>query len=96
MIKLKKINPQTCEVFNEKAEHLGTANELELLNLRIQIAENKIDGYFVVFHFFDDRKSVTIPIDKNGKMMKNVEGCFDEHLILSSKLFVAQKTSCLK
>ena len=48
MIEVKKIVPQVVEHFDPYGNSLGYLNELECLDLRVQIAKNKISGFYVV------------------------------------------------
>jgi hypothetical protein len=61
MIKLNKIEPQTVEVFDPQNNSLGFLNEYEFLDLRAQIAEQRVEGYYYMFN--EDQ----IFIDKDGR-----------------------------
>lgn len=63
MIKPKKITPYTCEAFDPQEKSLGFLNEYEFNDLRIQIAKEKAEGYYM--QTADYKK---LPILPNGKI----------------------------
>ncbi len=69
-VALKKITPQTVKVFNAE-NYVGTATEYELNDLRIQIKDNKAEGWSVRFN------DMTIPIHSNGRLADWPEGMMD-------------------
>ena len=50
MIKVNKIEPQTVEHFDPEGNSLGFLNEYENTDLRVQIAEQKVLGYYLMFN----------------------------------------------
>lgn len=62
MIRVNKYEPRTVEVYDNNSNSLGRLNELELLDLCCQIAEEKQDGYYVKI---ENDKHL---IDKNGRI----------------------------
>ncbi len=46
-IQLNKIDLKKIEVFKPNGDLLGIANQLELLDFRIRVCENKLEGYYV-------------------------------------------------
>lgn len=84
MIEVKKYNVQTVEHFDDKGNSLGFLNENESTDLRCQIAENNISGYYLIFN---DKK---IKILSNGKIIDWENGLYDTNEILLSRLFKAQ------
>ena len=52
MIIVNKIVPQTVEVFDNNDRSLGILNEYEFNDLRTQIAEQKVTGYYIMFDGF--------------------------------------------
>lgn len=80
---VNKIKPQEVEVFNSDDKSLGFVNEYEFNDLRIQIAENNLEGYYVMFN------DIKHPIDQNGRIEDWSQGLFDLFEIQLSKLFQA-------
>lgn len=80
MIQLKKINSPVVEVFDPEGNLLGEANEYELLDLRVQIREANIWGYYIVFN---DRK---VRIDRRGELEDYPIGLLDTMTNLLFKL----------
>lgn len=62
MIHIKKYEVQTVEHFDKCGNSLGFLNEHECNDLRCQIAEQKVSGYYLVFD------GVKIHIDTNGRI----------------------------
>jgi hypothetical protein len=54
--------------------------------LRCQIAEQKLNGYYLIFN---DQK---ISIENNGKIINWVNGLYDTNELLFARLFKAQKS----
>lgn len=48
MIKVKKINDDIAEHFDNNNNSLGFLNLLESLDLRVQLATHKIKGYYFI------------------------------------------------
>lgn len=80
MIQLKKINSPVVEVFDPQGNLLGEANEYELLDLRVQIREANVWGYYIVFN---DRK---VRIDRRGELEDYPIGLLDTMTNLLFKL----------
>lgn len=80
MIQLKKINSPLVEVFDPQGNSLGEANEYELLDLRVQIREANVWGYYIVFN---DRK---VRIDRRGELEDYPIGLLDTMTNLLFKL----------
>ena len=85
MIQVNKHEPQVVEHFDPNGNSLGFLNEYESLDLRCQIAENKAEGYYLIFN---DEK---YPIQSNGRISHWPYGLFDTLSGLFSRLFKAQK-----
>jgi hypothetical protein len=83
-IKVSKITPTIVEHFNPEGESLGFLNELESNDLRIQIAELKVEGYYVVFN------EKRIEINTLGEMSDWPRGMYDLTMVQFSKLFQAR------
>ena len=90
MIEVIKIEPQTVEVFDPSGKSLGFLNEYEINNLRAQIAENEVAGYYLVFN---DKK---IEIQSNGFISEWPYGMFDMNEELIARMFRAQKEHRLR
>lgn len=84
MIKVNKYEVQTVEHFDNNGNSLGFLNEQENIDLRCQIAEEKVSGYFLVF---DNTK---ILIEPNGKINDWKIGLYDTTEKLFTRLFKAQ------
>lgn len=80
MIVKRTIKPQTITVYEPNGEMFGVLNMLELLDLRIQVAEQKIPGY----HFIWDNKRIDLEI--NGNLSQPAEGLGDNMLQYTMKL----------
>jgi hypothetical protein len=87
MVYPNKINVQTVEHFDCNNNSLGFLNEYESCELRCQIAEQKVDGYYLIF------KNEKIEILPNGKIINWINGLYDTNEILLSRLFRAQRSS---
>lgn len=85
MIKVNKYEPQVVEHFDSDDNSLGFLNDLESLDLRCQIAEEKAEGYYLIFN---DKK---VSIRSNGRVEYWPNGLYDMNLILFSRLFRAQR-----
>jgi hypothetical protein len=85
-MKIKKYNVQTIEHFDGDGNSIGFLNEHENLDLRCQIAEQKLNGYYLIFN---DQK---ISIENNGKIINWVNGLYDTNELLFARLFKAQKS----
>lgn len=71
MIAVNKIIPQNWEAFDPENNSLGFLNVFECNDLRIQIATEKVDGYYFKFN---DRR---IYIKSNGKLDGWPNGFYD-------------------
>ena len=78
---VKKIKIPKVDLYSPGDKHLGFLNEYQFIDVRVQIKENKLSGYYVVF---DGRK---IKIDKNGELEDYPVGLFDQILNSLLKLF---------
>ena len=89
-IKVNKIEPQTVECFDNTGKSLGFLNEYEFNNLRAQIAENKAEGYHIVFN---SKKKGILP---TGKIDDWDSGLFDVNEIMLCRIFKASSPDNLK
>ena len=85
MIKVNRIEPQTVECFDNNHKSLGFLNEYEFNDLRCQIAENKVNGYYIRF------KNEAYVINSNGKLVNWPNGLFDTMETQLARLFIAQR-----
>ena len=85
MIKVNKYEVQTVEHFDNNGNSLGFLNEQENLDLRCQIAEEKVSGYFLVFD------GLKIGIEPNGTIINWKIGLYDTTENLFARLFKAQR-----
>jgi hypothetical protein len=85
-IHLKRISAERCDLYNSKNEMLGTLyNEYELNHVRIQIAKDRLEGYYVKW------KNQDIPIESDGKIISWPEGFYDMQEKQISELFKLQQ-----
>ncbi len=71
MIKVNRIIPQTVEAFDPDGNSLGFLNEYEFNDLRVQIKQEKAEGYYMVFN---DKRNY---IDVNGRLKDWEVGFYD-------------------
>ena len=81
MIKINKITPQTVELFSPDNKSLGFINEYEFNDVRIQINEEKKEGYYCMYN----NKKIFIDID--GNILHWEVGFFDLNVKQLNKLF---------
>ena len=75
MIEYKEIPIQKVEVFHPDGSLLANVTEHELYDIRLQIKNQEIDGYFVLY---DDGKVIHhINIFTNGRLSDWPKGFFD-------------------
>jgi hypothetical protein len=72
MIEVKKISIPYVDLYDPSGTHLGQLNEYEFTDVRVQIKEKKISGYYIIFN---KRK---IMIGKNGGLEEWPDGLFDQ------------------
>lgn len=78
MIKINKITETTCKLYNPEDECIGVISTgLELADVRIQIKEEAVEGYYVTWKE-GTIESVRILIDKFGYLSVWPVGFFDE------------------
>jgi len=71
MIKLKVIESPLVSVYDPEGSFMGIANEYELLDLRVQIREANVYGYFLLFN------GKKIRIDRRGELEDYPLGLLD-------------------
>lgn len=71
VIHVNKIELQIAEAFTPKGRSLGMINYFQFNDLCIQIKDNELEGYYLMF---DERKHI---IDKDGGLTRWTEGLFD-------------------
>lgn len=71
MIQINKIKPFKCKAYSPEGKYLGLLNEYEFNDLRIQIKEQQIFGYYMLFN------NEKILIDKNGSCENWPNGFYD-------------------
>jgi hypothetical protein len=81
MIHINKITPPTLDIYDPGGKLLGTVNEYELLDIRVQIKKEQISGYYLIFN---DKK---VRIDKNGELEEYPPGLLDTMLGYYFELF---------
>lgn len=80
IIQINKITPPTLEIFNPNGELIGEVNEYEFLDIRVQIREAQVFGYYLVF------KGKKVRLDKNGELEEYPIGLLDTMTNLYCKL----------
>ena len=81
MIKVNKYPEQRVQVFTPKDKSLGLVNYNELLDIQVQISEQELVGYYVLYN---DEK---ITIDELGQLKTWPDGMFDTQQKLFAKLW---------
>ena len=82
-IVVRNIKDEYCSIYKPNGELLIHTNDLLIFDdIRLQISEKQINGYYVIFH---DEK---IAIDRNGTLEKWPNGLFDKHEDILSKLLL--------
>ena len=71
MITIKKIIPPPADLYDPNNTLLGTLNEYELLDARVQIKKANESGYYIIFN------KEKIRIDRQGEMESYPIGLFD-------------------
>ena len=83
--------PETkVPLYNSNHELIGTVNANELIDVQIQIVENDLIGYYIVFNENE------IAINSNGELEEWPKGMFDITQVLFSNLFHARKNKLNK
>lgn len=82
LIEIKDIEEPPCELYNSEGRYIGTIwNVLSFNDVRIQIAEQKAEGYYIMF------KGERVEIHNDGQIkQKYPEGMFNVHLDQMRKL----------
>lgn len=71
MIQINKIAPPTLDIYEPGGNLLGTVNEYEFLDIRVQIKKAQIFGYYLIF------KGKKVRIDRNGELEEYPIGLLD-------------------
>lgn len=73
MIKIRNVKERIeVNLFDERSIYLGTLRtELQFLDVRLQIKEQKLEGYYFMW------KNIKIPIESNGVILDWPDGFFD-------------------
>lgn len=90
VVHINRITPQTVEVFTPANRSMGFVNEYEFNDLRVQIATNELEGYYVLH---DNEK---LFISSDGHLSNWGTGMFDLMEIQISKMFQAGRGKKLK
>lgn len=85
MVKINRFIPQRVSLFSPEDEFLGMVNIYEFNDVRVQIMQSQLAGYYVVFN------TKKIYIDHNGKIENWPEGLFDHLDDMYFKLIGAYK-----
>lgn len=71
MVEYKEIPPQYVDVYKPNGEHFSKVNEHELYDIRLQIKNQELEGYYIVF------ENVRIYINIKGQLDHWPKGFFD-------------------
>jgi hypothetical protein len=71
MIQINKIIPPTLDIYEPSGKLLGTVNEYEFLDIRVQIKKAQVFGYYLIFN------GKKVRIDKNGELEDYPLGLLD-------------------
>lgn len=85
MIKINKIEPQLVELFAPDDSPLGFINEYEFNDIRVQIAQQKASGYYILFN------NKKIIIEPTGRLHDWPNGMFDLQCKQFAEIFKANK-----
>lgn len=83
-IKINKIEPQIVEFYDPNDNLIGTVNEYEFNDVRIQICKEKAKGYYFMF---DGNR---MDIDENGRCDRMSSGFFELQMQQLTELFKHQ------
>lgn len=75
MITKKTISYKTIKVYSPDGELFGELNHLELIDLRIQIIENQVSGYFFIHN------DIKIFIQTDGELSESVGQDFGDGML---------------
>jgi predicted ATPase len=71
-IKINKVEEPTCSLYDPDSNHIGEINStLELNDVRIQIKNNGVSGYYIMW------KGSPIRIDRRGNLEAWPKGFYD-------------------
>lgn len=76
MVIVKKIEPPTCKMYDPNHNFLGVVNEYEFFDIRVQIKEQQLEGYYAIFTLDSDH-DYHLSIDKDGRSNDWTKGTFD-------------------
>ena len=86
MIKIVKHGPPEVPIFTPKGELIGVVtNEEEFVDIRAQIAEQELEGYYIIY------KNEKFVIQKTGRITNYPNGLYDGVMDQTARLFRAQK-----
>lgn len=71
MVIVNKITPPKTFLYSPENELLGEINEYEFLDVRVQIKNNQLEGYYCIHN------GEKLLIDKNGRIANWPIGFFD-------------------
>ena len=84
MIEVKKIPIQTVAHYDPNDNFLGFLTEEESTDLRTQIAEEKVEGYYLIYN------NIKYNIKNSGQLESWPEGLYDSIIESLSKIFKFQ------
>ena len=87
MLNINKYEEERVALYNPEGNYIGSINELEFLDIRLQICNQSLEGYYIITD-----NDTEIQIDKNGEVDKWEEGLFGKGLELSIAIRRSQKS----
>lgn len=64
-VEIKKIKPPFCTLYSPDGKRLGRINEYQFHDIRVQIKNGKLEGYYCVFNTPDGKHR--FEIDSDGR-----------------------------
>ena len=86
-ILIKPLKEEVVELFNPLNQFLGFINELQLLDIQCQIAEKRLNGYYVMI------KDLKCLIDNQGEIQNWDDKTFDRKYRMLLKLKQIQENN---
>ncbi len=86
MVEIKQHTPEQIKLFGPDDNFIGLINNnVEMLDVRVQIAEQKLTGYYFTYG------NIRIDIKSNGGVINYPEGLYGKTHDLCTKLYSIQK-----
>jgi hypothetical protein len=85
MITIKEFPVETVGLYSPEGEFLGALDQNQFLDVRIQIAEQRLSGYYIL------GSAGKRLIEENGELNESMEGVFKTTITLSRRLWALIK-----